>query len=97
MSGDESLAFLRDASALPSLILLDLKMVGMDGIEVLRRIRSDSSLANIPVVIVTHSALESDRKDAYRAGATEFLQKSLAIDRFSEDLRSVLERRIGLN
>lgn len=91
-SGESGLEFLRNSKSLPSLILLDLKMPGMGGLEVLNRIRLDDRLKDIAVVVVTHSALESDVTASYRAGANSVLQKSFSIDQFNRDIRRVLER-----
>jgi two-component system response regulator len=91
-SGPAALALLQDREELPALILLDRKMPGMDGLGVLRRIRADKSLSHIPVVIVSHSTLESDVTEAYAAGADSVLHKALDLDQFSRDIESVLER-----
>jgi len=61
---------LRKEGGRPDLILLDLKMPGMNGIEVLREIRADACLKVLPVVVVTSSSLESDMAKAIAAGAT---------------------------
>jgi CheY-like chemotaxis protein len=90
--GEDALALLRSAAELPSLILLDLKMPGMNGIDTLRRIRSDNRLKNIPVVIVTNSTLESDRKSALAAGANAFLHKAFDMDQFTMDIQGQLDR-----
>jgi two-component system, response regulator len=90
--GKSALAMLRNGLGVPALILLDLKMPGMGGIEVLREIRADDRLRELPVVVVTSSALESDRVDAIAAGASGYIQKPLALDQFSKDLESVLHR-----
>jgi CheY-like chemotaxis protein len=90
--GKSALAMLRNGLGVPALILLDLKMPGMDGIEVLREIRADDRLRDIPVVVVTSSALESDRADAFAAGASGYIQKPLALDQFGKDLESVVQR-----
>ncbi len=66
------LAFLRAEMRAASLILLDLKMPGMDGLDVLREIRSDERLRPIPVIIVTHSDLESDKAAPIKTGRTVF-------------------------
>ncbi len=91
MNGEAGLAHLRRGNDLPALILLDLKMPGMSGFDVLREIRSDARLKNIPVIVVTSSALESDMKGAYAAGADSFLHKAFDIDQFTEDIKRVLE------
>src|SRR5664279_1760290 len=90
--GKFALAMLRNGLGLPALILLDLKMPGMSGIEVLREIRADDRLKNLPVVLVTSSALESDKTDAIAAGASDYIQKPLALVQFSKDLDSILLR-----
>jgi two-component system response regulator len=90
--GETALEQLRSEKDLPALILLDLKMPGMSGIDVLHEIRSDERLKRIPVVIVTCSALESDVKEAYASGADSFLHKAFDIDQFSEEIKHVLER-----
>jgi CheY-like chemotaxis protein len=90
--GKSALAMLRNVLGVPALILLDLKMPGMSGIEVLYEIRADARLRNLPVVVVTSSALESDKTDAIAAGASDYIQKPLALDQFSKDLDSILRR-----
>ena len=91
MDGESALAMLR-LHSLPALILLDLKMPGMGGIEVLREIRADDRLRGLPVVVVTSSSLESDRADAIAAGASYYLQKPWSLDQFSKDLEYLLHR-----
>jgi DNA-binding response OmpR family regulator len=77
---------------LPSLILLDLKMPGMSGFDTLRIIRADKLMKHIPVIIVTSSSLEADKKMGYETGADGFLHKAFDIDQFERDLKSMLER-----
>ncbi len=83
---------LRNGHGLTDLILLDMKMPGMDGIEVLREIRADDRLRYLPVVVVTSSSLQSDRTEAFAAGASDYLLKPLTLDRFSKALESILQR-----
>ena len=90
--GKSGLALLRNGLGLPALILLDLKMPGMNGIELLREIRADDLRRELPVVVVTSSALESDRTEAMAAGANDYIQKPLALDKFSKALESILHR-----
>ena len=95
LSGEAGLALLRCATALPSLVLLDLKMPKLGGIEVLRKIRDDERLRRLPVLIVTHSELESDREASYRAGANGVLHKAVDIDHFRRELEQVMSNWIG--
>lgn len=90
--GKGALEFLRNEDYLPSLIILDLKMPGMSGIDTLRRIRADCRLSKITVIIVTNSVLESDKNASYTAGADGFINKAVDVDHFGRDIKSVLER-----
>jgi len=90
--GEVALELLRSGIALPSLILLDLKMPGMSGVDFMRIIRADERMKHVPVIIVTSSSLDSDEKKSYEAGADAFLHKAFDIDRFSSDLQSLLNR-----
>jgi two-component system, response regulator len=90
--GETALALLRESRELPSLMLLDLKMPGMSGIDTLRRMREDEGLKHIPVVIVTNSTLESDRNAALNAGADGFIHKDFDMDQFGRDMKALLDR-----
>ena len=92
LCGKSALAMLRNGHDSPNLILLDLKMPGMGGIEVLREIRADDRLRDIPVVVVTSSCLGSDRTETIAAGASGYLQKPLDLDQFNKDLASIMHR-----
>lgn len=77
--GKEALDFLQAAYAeqrpLPSVILLDLKMPRMDGLELLNRIKGDPRLSGVPVAILTSSGHETDIYEAKRLGAAGYLRK----------------------
>jgi CheY-like chemotaxis protein len=73
-------------TAHPRLVLLDLKLPGMDGMEVLRMIRNDPSLRQIPVVILTSSAQESDLLKSYELGSNSYVVKPVDFDRFAEEV-----------
>ena len=96
LSGEAGLALLRSEDTPPSLILLDLKMPGMDGLNVLCAIRADERLRSIPVIIVTHSDLELDKEACSKNGANSFLSKSVDLDQFKENIRKELERWIKI-
>lgn len=94
-TGEKALDFLKYAEQLPTLILLDLKMPGMGGVETLRRIRADKRLKDIAVIIVTCSLLESDRESTREAGATGFVYKAVRMNEFSEELGLHVKCRIA--
>lgn len=68
----------------PGLILLDLKLPKIDGLEVLRRIRADERTAVIPVVVLTSSKLEDDILASYRGGANAYVRKPVKFSEFAE-------------
>src|SRR5215831_7175122 len=91
-SGEEAIAYLsgsgeyanRAEFPLPGLVLLDIKMPGMDGFEVLRWIRQVSPYPSLRVVMLTSSELMRDVSTAYELGANSFLVKPLDFERFVE-------------
>jgi len=72
----------RDPSVLPAVVLLDLKLPRMDGLEVLRRIRADARTALLPVVVLTTSGETLDIEQAYRLGANSYIRKPVDFERF---------------
>lgn len=82
--GEEALDFLFSGkdSNIPRLILLDLKMPKVDGIEVLRRIKSDDKLKVVPVVILTSSKEERDIVDSYKIGVNAYIVKPVDFEKF---------------
>ncbi len=92
MNGESALDTLRENQKLPKLVLLDLKLPGMSGIDTLREIRADARLSALPVFIVSSSVLEAEKAEALATGATGYLHKSFSIDNFIKDLGAVLNR-----
>jgi two-component system response regulator len=90
--GKLALELLSDSKKLPSLILLDLKMPGMGGVDFLREIRANERLKEIPVIVVTTSTLDSDRNESLKAGANDFLHKNFRMDHFCDELEIVVDR-----
>jgi two-component system response regulator len=76
----------------PQLVLLDLKMPRMDGLEVLRRIRADEAAAGLPVVVLTSSERQEDREEALRLGATWFVCKPVDGRRFRAEIQQLADR-----
>ncbi len=74
----------RDANANPQVILLDLKMPRMDGLEFLKRIRADKKTQTLPVVILTTSSEDRDRIESYKLGANSYVRKPVDFTQFSE-------------
>lgn len=68
----------------PLVILLDLKLPRVDGLEVLRQLRRSDVSCRIPVVVLTTSAEEADIQAAYREGANSYIVKPVSFDRFQE-------------
>jgi len=74
---------------LPGLILLDLKLPRVDGLEVLRRIRADERTRIIPVVVLTGSKLEEDILAGYRGGANAYVRKPVNFAEFAEAVKTL--------
>ncbi len=74
-------------TGIPAVILLDIKMPRMDGIEVLRQIRSDPAFKFIPVIMVTSSREERDLVESYKLGANSFVVKPVDIAQFIEAIK----------
>ena len=92
-NGAEALAMLlgddqRDQGN-PALILLDLKLPKIEGLEVLRRIRADERTQVVPVLVLTSSKEEADLRAAYQLGANAYVRKPVAFSEFSEAIHTV--------
>jgi two-component system response regulator len=74
----------RDKRVMPQVVLLDLKLPKVSGLEVLRRLRADERTALLPVVILTSSDAERDIIDSYRLGANSYVRKPVDFAQFSE-------------
>ena len=91
--GAEALEFLfgndRTAETLPRVILLDLKLPKVDGLEVLREIRSRPETRTIPVVVLTSSREERDVVESYELGVNSYITKPIDFDKFIETVRTL--------
>ncbi len=93
-NGEEALDFLyrrgeyADAPR-PGLILLDIKLPKVDGIEVLRRIKADPKLKSIPVVMLTTSAGEEEMVESYNCGANSYIVKPVDFEQFAKVIKEL--------
>jgi CheY-like chemotaxis protein len=90
VDGVQALAGLREDR--PDLVLLDISLPGMDGSEVLARIRADAALRDLPVIAVTAHAMAGDRERLLAAGFDDYVTKPITGE---EVLFSAIRRRIG--
>jgi CheY-like chemotaxis protein len=89
-NGEEALAFLRDpGNATPCIILLDLNMPRMSGIEFLRVAKGDDDLRGIPVVVLTTSQEDQDKADSFDLGVAGYLVKPSEYTHFVDVVRTV--------
>lgn len=79
----------RDASRWPAVVLLDLKLPKIDGLQVLKRLREDKRTREMPVVILTTSSEDRDRIEGYRLGANSYVRKPVDFNEFSEAVRNL--------
>jgi CheY-like chemotaxis protein len=95
--GAEALDFLsgtgkfkdRDLSVMPQLVLLDINLPKMNGMEVLQRIRSDKRTKFLPVVMLTSSREEQDKISSYELGANSYIRKPVNFEQFAEAVRQL--------
>lgn len=95
--GEEVIAYLRgegahverDTSIKPKLILLDLKLPKVSGIEVLEIIKNENELKNIPVVVMTSSKQSKDLKRCYELGVNSYVVKPISFSQFTEVIKEV--------
>ena len=79
----------RDLTDTPAVVLLDLKLPKIDGLEVLRRLRADARWKLLPVVVLTSSKEEADLAESYGRGANSYIRKPVNFEQFSEAIRQV--------
>jgi len=87
----------RDPHDMPRLILLDIKLPKMDGLEVLRRIRADKRTQLLPVVLLTSSKEEQDLIESYKSGANSYIRKPVDYTQFVEYVGQLGLYWLGLN
>lgn len=79
----------RNPADVPTLVLLDIKLPKIDGLEVLRRLRADERTKLAPVVILTSSKEDTDRLQGYTSGANSYVRKPIEFSEFAEAVRQL--------
>jgi two-component system response regulator len=105
LDGEEALDFLfargafagRDTAIMPSVILLDLKLPKVSGLQVLERVRSDQRTRKLPVVVLTSSDMEEDIRESYRLGANSYVLKPVDFREFLDNIRQLIHYWMHLN
>ncbi len=80
--GEKGLDMVREL--VPPLVLLDITLPGIDGIEVVKRVKADNTLRHIPVIAVTASAMRGDRERFLEAGCDDYLSKPIQVTELAE-------------
>jgi two-component system cell cycle response regulator DivK len=89
-TGEDGVRLARDEH--PALVLMDIQLPGINGIEALRQLRADPATAGIPVIAVTASAMTQDRQKILAAGFDAYQSKPISIRPFLDLVREVLDR-----
>jgi len=95
--GEEALEFIfatgaysdRSLNSKPKIILLDLKLPKVDGLEVLRKVRADPRTNTIPIVVLTSSNEDRDRVESYKLGVNSYIQKPVDFDGFIKSVSDI--------
>jgi len=87
----------RSRLEMPELILLDLKLQKMDGLEVLRRLRADERTRQLPIVVLSSSDEVGDIAESYKYGANSFVRKPVDFDQFMENVKQIGQYWLTLN
>lgn len=99
-NGQEAVRYLassRRMAEMPQLILIDLKLPGMSGFDVVRQIRSAAATRFIPVIIFSSSELPADRLEAYSCGVNSFIRKPIRFADLTEQMELVTQYWLTLN
>lgn len=88
-NGEEALSLLFSLEQLPCVVLLDLKLPKVDGLEVLRRIRANEQTRLLPVVVLTSSSEDRDIVESYNLGANSYVQKPVDFSQFTDSVRQL--------
>jgi two-component system response regulator len=95
--GAEALDFMAGAKRLPALILLDLKLPKVSGLEVLEKIRNNDRTQGLPVVVLSSSDEERDIQQSYHLGANSYIRKPVDFDEFIDSVRQLGQYWLTIN
>jgi len=95
--GVQAMQWLGQAAPMPRLVIADLRMPRMGGLDLLRRIRRDPRLAHVPVVVLSSSRYAADLRESYRLGANSFVRKRFGAGSVSDYLIGVARYWLDLN
>jgi CheY-like chemotaxis protein len=87
----------RDVRKQPRVVILDIRMAGIDGLEVLKTLRADPRTQSVPVVMLSGSAEKAELDSCYEAGANSVVRKSLVYDELRRKMRQVYEFWVTVN
>lgn len=90
-NGEKALEFLKNATELPHLILLDLNMPKMNGLEFLKILKDNNRLHHIPVVVLTTSNNEKDILESYLIGIAGYVMKPLKYEDYKTQLKTIID------
>lgn len=96
-NGEEALATVFNANLLPIVMILDLKLPKIDGLDVLRAIRANERTSLLPVVILTSSSEQRDIIDSYQLGANSYVRKPIEFTQFTEAVGQLATYWAGIN
>ncbi len=88
-NGEDALNVLLGDDPLPTVVLLDIKLPKIDGLEVLRRLRASDRTKLLPIVVLTSSSEERDIIDSYQLGANSYVRKPVEFDKFTEAVKQL--------
>ena len=88
-NGEEALNLLLGDDPLPTVVLLDIKLPKIDGLEVLRRLRTSDRTRLLPIVVLTSSSEERDIVDSYHLGANSYVRKPVEFDKFTDAVQQL--------
>lgn len=87
----------RDATSRPTVIFLDMRLPKVDGLDVLRTIKTEERLKTVPVVVLTSSTVNGDKEEAYKLGANSYVNKPVDFESFASVIEVVARYWLEVN